>query len=315
MKSIIVFITVGVLFFSCNSSDSTTKENKKEVGDNSNTSQVNSTSKQLNINILWDLSDRIDSTINPASPQHYQRDIEVIKGITEIFKKDMEKKGTYKAKGKMRIFFTPTPSDPTINTIARNLFFDLSAQAGEGGNKKKKEIYDSIEQRVSNNSNTIYALTIQNNKGKKQWEGSDIWRFFKNDVKDYCIEPNGEYRNILVILTDGYIYHKDSRDKNGNKTAYILPEILKPFRNNSNWKNLFSKENYGLIAARNDLQNLEVIVLEITPSKEYKNDEDIIKTYLGTWFEEMGISKENYACYNTDLPNYTKKRIEQFLNK
>jgi len=315
MKSLINLLFISVIILSCNSSDSSTKENKKEIDDNPSLSPITSTSKQYNINILWDLSDRIDPTINPASPQHSERDIEIIKSVTGIFKKDMEKKGAYKAKSKMRIFFTPTPSDPAINTIARNLVFDLSAYTGDGANKKKKEVYDSILQRVSENTSKIYELTIQSNKTKKQWDGSDIWRFFKNDVKDYCIEPNNDYRNILIILTDGYIYHKDSRDKQGNKTAYILPEVLKPFRNNNNWKDVFSKGDYGLISTRSDLQNLEVLVLEISPSKEYKNDEDILKTYLGKWFEDMGISKENYASHNSDLPEYTRKKIEQFLNK
>ena len=273
------------------------------------------TDRQLNINVLWDLSDRIDPQINPASPEHYERDIEDIKNITAFFKKDMEKRGAYKAKGKIRIFFTPPPENARINAIAGNLTCDLSSYTGDGANKKKKEVYDSIENRFQRNANEIYQITQSNNKAKKQWDGSDIWRFFKNDVKDYCIEASGNYRNILIILTDGYIFHKDSKDKTRNRTAYILPEILKPFRNNPSWQNLFAQGDYGLISTRKDLQNLEVLILEITPSKGYKNDEDLIKAYLGKWFEEMGIPKLNYVSYNTDLPAYTKKKIDGFLNR
>ena len=304
----------STILVACNSSDSTSKEQAKE-DKSTEIAEIKAGDRQLNINILWDLSDRIDPLRNPTSPQHYERDIEAIKTITSIFKKDMEKKGTYKAKGKIKIFFTPTPDNPKINTIAGNLFCDLSSYSGEGANKRKKEMYDSVESRFSKNTSEIYRLTIESNKNKKQWDGSDVWRFFKNDVKDYCVDPTGNYRNILVILTDGYIYHKDSRDKQGNRTAYILPELLKPFRNNSNWLTTFTNGNYGLISTRKDLQNLDVLVLEITPSKEYKNDEDILKTYLGKWFEEMGITKSNYACYNSDLPEYTKKKIENFLNR
>ncbi len=274
---------------------------------------VNTADRQLNINILWDLSDRIDPQTNPASPEHYERDIEVIKSITSFFKRDMEKRGAYKAKGRIKVFFTPAPANTRINAIAGNLSCDLSSYTGDGANKKKKEVYDSIESRFSKNANEIYQITLLNNKGKKQWDGSDIWRFFKNDVKEYCIDPSGNYRNILVILTDGYLFHKDSKDKQGNRTAYILPEILKPFRNNPGWQNAFTKGDYGLITSRSDLQGLEILVLEISPSKEYKNDEDIIKAYLGKWFEEMGVSKSNYECYNTDLPAYTRKKVEGFL--
>jgi hypothetical protein len=302
-----------VLFLNACSPDA--KEQQPGEDKSTNTAAVKTTDRQLNINILWDLSDRIDPQTNPASPQHYERDIEAIKTIAAFFKKDMEKRGAYKAKGRIRVFFTPTPEDAQINSIAGNLSYDLSAYNGEGANKKKKEAYDSIETKFSTNANKIYESVVSNNKGKKQWDGSDIWRFFKNDVKDNCVDASGSYRNVLVILTDGYIFHRDSREKQKNRTTYILPELLKPFRNNPAWQNLFAKGDYGLVSTRKDLQNLEVLVLEITPSKEFKNDEDVIKAYLGKWFEEMGIATSNYACYNTDLPEYTRKKIEGFLNR
>lgn len=309
-----IFFSLAFLV-SCNSSsDTKSTENIKE-DEGSVIMPLNNDDKQLNINILWDLSDRIDPVLNPASPAHYERDIEIIKKITEVFKKDMEKRGAYKAKGRIKVFFTPTPSNDRINSIAGGLSCDLSSFTGEGANRKKKEMYDSIETRFLRNANEIYRLTIENNQGKKQWDGSDIWRFFKNDVKEYCIDETGIYRNILVVLTDGYIYHKDSKDKLGNRTAYILPELLKPFRGNPSWQSTFATGNYGLISTRKDLQKLEILALEISPSKEYKNDEDILKHYLGKWFEEMGISKSNYVCYNSDLPEYTKKKIENFLNR
>lgn len=307
-------LLITILFFSACASD--TNETKKAVEpENNPTTAVKNTDRQLNINILWDLSDRINPQLNPASPQHYERDIEIIKNIASFFKKDMEKRGAYKAKGRVKVFFTPTPDNERINTIAANLSCDLSSYSGEGANRKKKELYDSIESRFEKNANEIYQITLANNKGKKEWDGSDIWRFFKNDVKEYCVDTSGIYRNILVILTDGYLFHKDSKDKQANRTAYILPELFKPFRNNPNWQNVFAKGDYGLISTRNDLQNLEVLVLEITPSKGNKNDEDIIKAYLAKWFEEMGITPSNYVCQNTDLPAYIRKKVEGFITR
>lgn len=313
MKQITQLLIPIVLLSSCFSASNEPEKNNKV--ENSNSTTVKATDRQLNINILWDLSDRIDPQVNPASPQHYERDIEIIKNIASFFKKDMERRGAYKAKGRIKVFFTPTPENESINAIARNLSCDLSAYTGQGANMKKKEVYDSIESRFVKNANKIYQIALSNNKGKREWDGSDIWRFFKNDVKDYCVDASGNYRNILIILTDGYLFHKDSKDKRANRTAYILPEILKPFRNNQNWQNLFEKGDYGLISTRKDLQGLEVFVLEITPSKSNKNDEDIIKAYLAKWFEEMGITQSNYVCQNTDLPEYTRKKVEGFLNR
>ena len=73
-------------------------------------------------------------------------------------------------------------------------------------NKGRKEVYDSITDLYSKNLENIYQETIETSA----WEGSDIWRFFKDDVKDFCIEKDTTYRNILIILTDGYLYHKQS---------------------------------------------------------------------------------------------------------
>lgn len=309
--TVLVFFAVGS---SCTvASDSDNKKGVETGG--TKTPSTNAGDAQLNINILWDLSDRIDPKLNAASPAHSERDIEAIKTITRFFKKDMERRGAYKAKGKIRVFFTPPPEDGKVNKIAEDLSCNLAGFNGDGANRKKKEWHDSIENRFSKNANEICQLILARNQTSKQWDGSDIWRFFKNDVKDNCIDPSGNYRNILVLLTDGYIYHKDSKIKQGNRTSYILPDVLKPFRNNPNWQTDFNNENYGLLTTRSDLQNLEVLVLEITPSKEYKNDEDLLKAYLGKWFEEMGVPKANYACYNTDLPEYTKGKIEAFLSR
>lgn len=304
MKTVFPFLTIIVLILiGCGAEDQKSQESPLVAS----TAKLG---KQLNINILWDLSDRIDPLKNPASPDHYQRDIEIIKDLTVLFKQDMDRKGAYMSKGKIRVFFTPPPSDPNINSIAQDLSKDLSIYKGDGSNKEKKKIYDAITTQFIENANKIYSLTIDNNKAKKDWDGSDIWRFFKNDV-DKVIDPDTSYRNVLVILTDGYIYHKDSREVKGTRTQYILPETLRPFRNNSNWLQLFENKDYGLMGTGKNLSGLEVLVLEVTPSKNNKNDEDYIKAYLKKWFSEMGIKKAE--VFSTDLPTYTKGRIESFI--
>lgn len=299
-------------FVSCGSADTNEKKATETNGIESTAAVQKDV--QLNINILWDISDRINDQKNPASPPHYQRDIEVMKTLTEVFRKDMQLKSAYKAKSKIRVLFYPPPANNEINTIAKNLSYDLSSFTGEEANKKKKVVYDSVTSQFEKTAKTIYGLALNDNKSK-QWVGSDIWRFFKNDVKDYCIEKRPGYRNILVLITDGYIYHKDSKDRIGNRTAYVLPETLKPFRVNNGWKQLFDKGDYGLISTRKDLKDLEILVLEITPSVDHKNDEDILKAFLTKWFLEMGVAENNIACYNSDLPEYTRNKITDFINR
>ena len=93
----------------------------------------------------------------------------------------------------------------------------------------------------------------------------------------------------------------------------LLPKNIKAngFRSN-NWREKFEEGNYGYISTRDDLQNLNVLVLEINPSSQDKDDEDVIKAYLKKWFNEMNVNK--FELYNTDLPQYTKTRIDKFIN-
>lgn len=266
---------------------------------------------QLNISILWDLSDRINPKEHPAHPEHYQRDLEIIRSLTELFKQDMDQRGAYRAKGKIRVIFTPTPADAEINNLAKELDVDLSKFSGEGSSKEKKKVYDSITTKFTKASEKIYQLTMATNSGKKYWDGSDIWRFFKNDV-DQCIEDEN-YRNIVVLITDGYIYHRNSSQATGPRSQAVLASTLMPFRGNPSWRSLFNSNNYGLIAERSDLQNLEVLVLEIQPEKGQQDDENYIEAYLRKWFTEMGVKDDKIKIYGSGIPNDTKKRIERFI--
>lgn len=298
MKYQLTLLFVFILF-SCNSDKKVNESNK--TGDSQT---VSIKEKQLNITILLDLSDRIDPRTNPVKPEHFQRDTAIVKYFTRIFVNDMKKKGTYMSRGKMKVIFSPKPQDPNINLFAEKLSVDLTGMK----NPEKKEVYDKMTTNFSESLDKIYGSTISESK----WTGSDIWRFFKNDVKDYCVERDSNYRNILVILTDGYIYHKDSKDQVGNRYAYLLPSnIMKIGLRKPNWEKILEKSDFGLITKRNDLQNLEVLVLEVSPSSDHKDDEDVIKAVLAKWFVEMNVKR--FGIFNSDLPEYTKQRINDFI--
>lgn len=275
-------------------------------------SQTNQTPEppQLNITFLLDLSDRISTTKYPNSPEHYQRDLGVIKAITEIFKDEIKRLGLYKAKGRMRVVFSPIPRLPQINQKASELMIDLSQYSFQETGKKR-EIYQTIADKYEQNLEIIYNEIIKNN----EYVGSDIWRFFKNDVKNMCVANEGNYRNILIILTDGYLYHTQSKNiKKGNRTTVMTPVSLRS--NNlrgANWREVFDQKDFGYITERKDLQDLEVLVLEVNPSKENIQDEDVIRAYLEKWFKEMKVKR--FEIYNTDLPTNTQHRLKNFFRQ
>jgi hypothetical protein len=300
MKKVIILSAIAFMLAACGSNSQ--RQGSQPVV------AVKPQVKQLNISILLDLSDRINPKENPATPHHYKRDIEIVKVVTEYFKKNMEQLTAWNAKGKIRIFFSPAPPNPAINSIAGKLNIDCSKL----DNKGRKEVYSTITELFTQNLGEIYLQTIKTNT----WEGSDIWRFFKDDVKDYCIDKDTSYRNILIVFTDGYIYHKQSvySHKKSNRYSYLLENNIGQFRKQPDWKNRINKSNFGLIAERNDLKNLEILVLEINAeNSSNKIDEDILKYVIGKWFKEMKVA--HYEIYSSDLPANTEMRINKFFDR
>jgi len=294
MKRLFFIIMVAFPLVSCGGGNN--------AKNNNTTKAEKPQEKQLNISILLDLSDRINPNINPDAKKN---DIENIKTITEFFTANMRHLNAYNAKGKIRLFLAPPPSNSDINSIVSKLNIDCSTM----DNKGRKEIYDNLTELYAQNLEGIYNETISTSA----WIGSDIWRFFKNDVKDYCVGNNPNYRNVLIILTDGYIYHANSKDREQNRYAYLLENNIKKYRT-TNYDELINNDNFGLIAKRNDLNDLEVLVLEVkAENPTNKIDEDILPFVLKKWFNEMNISR--YEVYRSDLPANTKTRIENFLNQ
>jgi hypothetical protein len=264
--------------------------------------KVNAQPKQLNISILLDLSDRINPLINPDAQKN---DIENIHTITEFFKSNMELFDAYNAKGKIRIFFSPPPSNPNINSIVSKLTIDCSKM----DNKGRRKVYDNITEDYAQNLEKIYKETIDSS----DWDGSDIWRFFKTDVKDYCIERDTNYRNILIIFTDGYLYHKQSLFNDKNRFTYLLGSSNLIQYRKPNFEQLIKTNDFGIMSEQNDLSALEVLVLEIkAENPNNKIDEDILPFLWKKWFNEMKVS--HYEAYCSDLPANTKTRITKFLN-
>jgi hypothetical protein len=260
--------------------------------------------KQLNITILTDLSDRIDPAQSTDNPPHWERDIANVQYICELFKQDVSAHGAFMAKGKIRVIFEPTPNIANIGTLAQRLVVDFANIPV----KEKKAAYDKLTATFTETLTQIYKTSIK----AKKWDGSDIWRFFKNGVKQYCIDPDPAYRNILIILTDGYIYHSDSKMQTGNRYTYLLSANIAPFRSTPNWQQQIKNKGFGLIAPCNGLSNLEVLVLDITPLPKHNTDEDILRFVIGRWLQDMGVKR--HEIHLTDFPVHIKPVIKSFIS-
>ncbi|RXM50697.1 MULTISPECIES: hypothetical protein [unclassified Chryseobacterium] len=247
-------------------------------------------SNNINLSILIDLSDRIDPKTNPnPTMEYYLRDVEYIKAIEKGFINHIKSKKIITYDDQMQVFFNPEPSDPKINDFTKELKVSFNKDI-------QKSYFDSVDKKYAELPLNIYQSAIKDGK----FVGSDIWEFFKNKVNDYCIKQ--DKRNILFILTDGYMYHENTKFAEGSKNSYLTTKLIKA--NNltgSNFKEVIEKNVYGFVKANENLSNLEVIVLGINPEKGNPFEEAVIKEYWENWFKEMKIKK--YQIKSADLPS------------
>lgn len=242
-----------------------------------------------NISVYLDLSDRLTRQLN--GPNQTDRDTAIINHIVDKIMEHAIDQKIVKCKDNFQIFFYPTPNVTQIATIAKNLHFDFS----KVDKKDKKQILLDMKENVAKGISAIYNEALK----AGNWEGSDIWGFFSNKkVDEYCIRKG--YRNIIVILTDGYVFHENTKLKEGDAYSYILPQTL-------------ANPNSSLLIKRDGLEDLEVMVLEVNPYEN--NQRELIEDKLKNWFEGMGVTNGKFVMADTDVPANTEHVIDNFLGK
>lgn len=242
----------------------------------------------LNLSIVIDLSDRL--TRDNVNPSQMYNDTAIINYFIDYFVKYSQTQDVNKCKNNFQILFYPSPSESNINSLSRDLRVDLSKIP----NKAKRNALLNMKSTIDDNLDVIYSRTLE----AKKWEGSDIWDFFSNkQVDKLCIKP--DCRNIVAILTDGYLFHVNHKIKEGNAYSYVLPQTL--------------QADGTLIARRNDLTNVEVIMLEVNPYTP--NERDKLVNVLTQWFINMGLDIDNLSINETDVENRTETIIDSFLTK
>ncbi|WP_123812139.1 hypothetical protein [Mangrovimonas sp. DI 80] len=304
IKKIFLISLIFPVMLSCkedNSKEISDEMAEVEVSNESVTHNISADRPDLNISILMDLSDRIDPKLHPNSTmEYYQRDVGYIKSIVDNFENHLRNKRSIKMNDFIQLYIDPEPSDKELNSKLNELKLEFDRHnATKDYILSASDLYGSI-------SNDIYLKAIEDDN----YVGSDIWRFFKGKVHDYCIKP--DFKNVLVILTDGYIYHEDTKIKDGNLSTYLTPKVVNASKLNTiKWKEIMEKEHYGYIPATDGLQNLNVLVLGINANKQNPFEEDIVKKYWSDWLGSMGV--ENYEIKTAELPSNMESIIEKFI--
>ncbi|GAA4271467.1 hypothetical protein U6A24_12845 [Aquimarina gracilis] len=303
MKQLSMYFIITTILFSCGE-DEPKKEITSCFADKAipKVFTANKNQKEnLNISILLDLSDRIDPKKFPKeSMEYYERDVKYIQSIAEAFNFHLRTKRINQMNDKIQLFFDPEPKSKQISNISQRLKFQIDKTS------ITNELLCEIDSAYATLPVEIYNQAISDN----DYIGSNTWGFFKSKVKDYCIEE--EFRNILIILTDGYIYHEDIKRQEGNLTSYLIPQYIRSKRLNTfDWSTKIQEKKHGFIPATQNLSNLEVLVLGLHPDKDNPYEEDVIRTYWNNWLTAMQAKR--FAIKNADLPPHMDKIIKDFI--
>jgi len=296
--SIVTFFNVCFLFFSlagCTSDDSS----KAQIQAPPRTSNAE---KNLNLSVFLDLSDRIDPKKYPNQTMEiYKRDLGYINTLGEVFQDHLNQTRISSMDESMQLFFEPEPNSSEINELANKMKLTFNK------NTVTPEKIKAVTSTYASCSSKIYNLALK----QGAFVGSDIWTFFKNKVKDQCIKP--KHKNVLVILTDGYMFHRDNQLQVGKKTTYLTPELITKEKLNAvDFARIMEANKIGFLEATQDLKDLKVLVIGINPQKGRNFEEDVVKKYWSTWLESMGVKE--YQLKGTDLPTYMNTIIRDFIS-
>lgn len=284
---IIAVAIIGCLFSSCPPGPGD-GENNKTNGDTTDISTTNQ-GLPLNISVFVDLSDRIVKESDGM--RGLEKDTAIVRIITDFVSQNAFAIKIKFNKDHIKVFFYPVPTGPGIATTAEKLDVNF-ADFDKAQIKEKQAAAGQLTKNFNDGLKTIYDAALADGN----FIGSDIWGFFNTQAQKTCVMEG--YRNVLVIITDGYIYHKDNlvEDKANKQATYITKTTL--------------AQGYTLTPIAGKISNLEVLVVELNPDPV--TDFAKMESAISDWFKAIGISR--YEILKTDLPANSKKPIIDFLN-
>jgi hypothetical protein len=164
---------------------------------------------------------------------------------------------------------------------------------------------------------------------KQDPQGADYWSYFNHDLKRNLKYPTlfADYKNLLIILTDGYL---EAQDKQATGTALYTGtygERVKAFENLKAGQTMTEAISAitPIMDCSDHFPNLQVLVLE-AHSRHLRSplepndpgtarDFDILKKMWTDWFVKLEIKNASTDFFNERLnaTDLTKQKIHDFI--
>lgn len=303
---------------------------------------IHSIKKQEHFNmiIVPDLSNRID-TVNKPKPVG---DLEIIGGVLDDIYPEFLCENRINAHQQDRFILEFTNqkliTDHNINTDL------LSIDISKFKNQIDRIEYLTGKSNLNNINRDIEKLKTEvdntYDKARADMGGADIPSFLEKlntsqIKKKGCLKNKKthdgktivqEYRNVIILITDGYI-EADKYAKNYS-IQKVYPNLsqnrIESFREDFNKRNdcrtvdvFFSEEGYGITPVQNELlKEVEILVLEIDDrslnesgnSTKEISDYKIIKLFWEDWLTKSGVKR-----FELFTKASSKSEVQDHVNK
>ena len=317
------------------------KEWKKRIIAPTEASFNNGITEHFNMIIVPDLSNRID-TEEKSKPLS---DLNIVEGILNdidpIYLKSDRR--MMNQQDRFQVGFTNQKLISKHNINMENLCIDFSRfddnQRSRIDYITGKNTTTNLQQDI-NKFKTEFAQTYS--KALEDMGGADIPSFLEN-LNTSQIKSKGslknkktqdgktlvqEYRNVIILITDGYIEaDKYASDYSSQKVYPNLSEKrIEAFRKDYNERNngrtcevFFSEEAYGINPVQNELlKEVEILVLEIDDrslnesgnSTKEISDYKIIKLFWEDWLTKSGVKR-----FELFTKASSKSEVQDHVNK
>jgi hypothetical protein len=219
-----------------------------------------------------------------------KNDTSIIFSVYKIFSKIIcEYPIPLLAKGKLTVQIANQLQDGNFfQNYSDKLSIDVQKEVKSG--KRPKDFFFYEEKIFKKAVTNLYSDAVKN----KKFTGADIWSFFKYDLDEKYIQEG--YRNILLVLTDGYmiVEGRHLTDCEKNMCPFMTDKKLQLIRNQNNkWDDYIKSQNIGLLPVQNKLfSNLDVLVMEINPyQNSFTYEYQMLKKIWENWLGHMNLKK------------------------
>lgn len=252
-----------------------------------------------NLVIVPDLSNRLSR--NTGLP-----DVDIVRAILKnIYPKIANYRRAMYQKDQYRVVLSSKRLGTIYHADFSRMYICLNAFADQ---RKRIEYLKNRSKEANLSGATAMFMTeftrIET-EARKKTDGADLWSFFYSGVD---ANLSSQYRNIIVLFTDGYIEAgiSGARGCEEKQCRYLSQQLIKQFRKayqkrgdkNESLEMFFARNRYGIIPVDNPyLKSFDVLLMQaddrsLSPTGNatvFPTDYDIMQLFWSDWMKKSGV--------------------------